>query len=477
MQRFPICIDDVVDLLHLERSPHGGGRESYQVKCPFCGDSKYHMNINTVKNTYNCFRCGGSHTGGGALDLYGRVALGKDLIPGRGGNGSFLYEKLTDALGVQRGPMPYVYGRYDYRRSDAVFPASDENLHRAYSALLNIEGLSLTDAHRKKLIARGLDEASIEKNGYRSVRSNFNWGKKYPEDVEEYRQLGIGQAVMEYKPLSKVPRDVLIGGYVAARVLERQGISMERVPGFFQVKERWMFHFEVGMLIPTRNRNGLIVGLQARKDQGWLRYMTISSKHLPCGVTDRISRAHFPLANAPLSKDSKILITEGPLKADVSVHLLSERNVLIAAIPGVNQIKILDEIFRAARDAGVTKIYNCFDMDKVTNPHVAEASRKLRKMAEGYNLSLHVGVWDGEYAKIKWFELFGLCRSHGIRTRAMPESTADLIVEVGRMAQSLYERGIRHSHYFARNGIVKKYWAEETKGIDDYLLREKMRGA
>lgn len=331
MQPFSIQIDSVVDLLQLSRDPKGGGGSSYQVKCPFCGDSKYHMNINTVKNTYYCFSCGGSRTGGGALDLYGRVALGKELIPGKaedGGNGSYLYAKLADALGMQRGVVHYARNNGNSQKDYGIRPASDENLNRAYSALLNIRELSLTNFHREKLMERGLDRVSIERNGYRSVLPYFDWGSVFWEDAAEYGRLGIYDAAMKYRQLRRQRKNILVGGYVVARILERQGISMEGVPGFFRLNDRWVFRLEPGMLIPTRNRDGLIVGLQTRKDDGDIRYMTVSSKDFPGGVTEKISRAHFPLANAPLTENSKILITEGPLKADVATSAFNGPSVM-----------------------------------------------------------------------------------------------------------------------------------------------------
>ena len=103
---FSISIDQVVDLLGLERDPrHGHGRASYNVKCPFCDDKKYHMNINPGKNAYNCVHCQGDKTGGGALDLYGRAALGVELRPGKtkaGGNGDFIFAKLCEALSISK---------------------------------------------------------------------------------------------------------------------------------------------------------------------------------------------------------------------------------------------------------------------------------------------------------------------------------------------------------------------------------------
>lgn len=476
MQQFSIRIDAVVDLLGLERAPGGRRGRSFQVKCPFCDDPKYHMNIDTMKNTYNCFRCGGSHSGGGALDLYGRAALGIELIPGKkedGGNGNILYAKLAEALGMENGQYHYARTRRGYSDPTSNKPTSDENLNKAYSAVLDFPEFKLTDTHYDNLRRRGLDDATIVRNGYRSIRRGCDWVRNYNyrNTVEEYDQLGIESAAKNYKKINYLSENLRLAGYIVAQSLERQEVSMEGVPGFFRLKGKWMFRMEPGMLIPTRNRDGLIVGMQVRKDSGNLRYMTVSSKSLPDGVDEGISRAHFPLANAPLSNKAKILITEGPLKADVAQHLLGREDILMVAIPGVSHISLLKPIFDKAKEAGIKVIYNCFDMDKITNPNVAAASRKIRELAKSYKLIFHPITWDQDYAQAKWMELYGLCQHLGIPAKPLPDEPSILFLEVGRMAVRLHEKGVRHSCYMTQEGMVKRYWSDETKGIDDFLLR------
>lgn len=77
MPSFSVNIEEVVDFLGLERKPNSRrGADSFDVKCPFCNDGGYHMNIHTTKNTYHCVKCMDStQKKTGVLDLYGRVAL------------------------------------------------------------------------------------------------------------------------------------------------------------------------------------------------------------------------------------------------------------------------------------------------------------------------------------------------------------------------------------------------------------------
>ena len=64
---FPFGIADVVELLGLtvrRRLP-----SSLYLNCPFCGDLRGRLNVNTDKNVWRCNRCGAA---GGMLALYAR---------------------------------------------------------------------------------------------------------------------------------------------------------------------------------------------------------------------------------------------------------------------------------------------------------------------------------------------------------------------------------------------------------------------
>ena len=64
---FPFGIADVVELLGLtvrRRLP-----SSLYLNCPFCGDQRGRLNVNTDKNVWRCNRCGAA---GGMLALYAR---------------------------------------------------------------------------------------------------------------------------------------------------------------------------------------------------------------------------------------------------------------------------------------------------------------------------------------------------------------------------------------------------------------------
>lgn len=73
---FPFGIADVVELLGLtvrRRLP-----SSLYLNCPFCGDQRGRLNVNTDKNVWRCNRCGAA---GGMLALYARYNCTSNAEP------------------------------------------------------------------------------------------------------------------------------------------------------------------------------------------------------------------------------------------------------------------------------------------------------------------------------------------------------------------------------------------------------------
>ena len=86
---------DVINALGLEINPRQSPQmPSFNVRCPFCDDKKYHMNVNTEKDLYKCFRCGDK---GGTVVATGtpeEVALVE---------GSYTGQYLKKVLGERHG--------------------------------------------------------------------------------------------------------------------------------------------------------------------------------------------------------------------------------------------------------------------------------------------------------------------------------------------------------------------------------------
>ena len=465
--RFPIRISDVVNLLGLERDPKGtSNASSYYVKCPFCNDKKYHMNICEAKDSYRCVRCSGDDKNLGVLDLYGRVRFG---TPCTNNNSKMLFMELKGEL---EGAVPNFTLSHETEVFKDIEPAADESLDKVYTALLKLPYLKLSNEHRENLKRRGLNDKSIAVNGYASVTNPKDWVYKQPRynaANSVYEARNLGEEKKKYSRIAKTSQLKIVAGMLIANDLERQGYNLSRVPGFFKLAGISCFYLTPGMLIPTRNHLGQIVGLQTRRDnidKSDLRYVTLSSKSLEGGVTTNISRIHFPKANAALNENSVVCLTEGPLKADITVELI-EKPVVFVAVQGVNNTKKLTEIVALLKEYKITKIYNYLDMDKLTNPHVAEAGRKIRKKLKEKGIELNNIFWDENYARRKEQNMKALCVLKSIDWR----ETGRVITNLGTNCVNLYNHDI-DCNTVIRDGkeIIEDAWDSRTKGIDDYLL-------
>lgn len=471
---FPISIDQVVDLLKLERDPKTAGRVSYNVRCPFCdgGESgKYHMNINLEKNVYFCPKCmDAMQRNTGALDLYGRVRYGTPLRS----NGKELFHKLSLELelnGYQREARPR-------QRAAEILPAGDEKLNLAYRALLNLPYLALSEEHLKNLRKRGVDETTARKHGYATLpeakklldnhaRSTAarGWYEKNKAQIE---------AVREHFP-AYVHDEHMLAGLLIASDLEKKNVPLDHVPGFFRLLDHWCFRYMPGMLIPTVSYEGCIVGMQIRLDdsaKSKLRYMTVSAKGFPEGVTSSIARMHVSREQESRMPSCEVFLTEGPLKADVALALWRTFDTaprVILAVQGVNNVRELPEIAEKLVRDGIKEITLALDMDRLGNTYVARAEDTIAKICREHGLRVFRLYWDLPYALAKERELKELCWSKNLTVPQKGSSFAN----IAEMAETLSKNQIEFDIVVNPDGIREKcHWRSETKGIDDYLLTE-----
>ena len=455
MEAFSLPMGDIISLLGLERDKRGGNRTQINVRCPFCNDNKYHCNVNLVSGVYHCVRC---NTGGGALDLYARVRRNQ---PATAENSKELFQELKSSLS---SPSYSPYHHRQHSEQNRILCAPDPVLNEAYKKLLSFPPFHLSFYHEKKLKNRGLEEEEILRNGYRSCPGTFEWVKKskfYPQLLNERSAiLAEAKKKEELKKYSTLQlfACIIVGEYVAATC------STERVPGFFKLNGHPCFKLQglSGILIPTRNERGEIVSMQLRTDNFRVRYMTISSKYLG-GPTEGISRIHYPVGNDPFTNETKIFLTEGPLKADVALSLAKKlcpnKKIAFAAMQGVNNTKQANHFFRLVkRSAPEAKVLLAFDMDKCSNPFVLEACKSIGSFATKNGVLLETYCWDPETAEKKRKYYDNLAKCHNIQTAHTGNPYQDLIL----CTEALHKAGVSLSKSVSG-------WKEETKGIDDYL--------
>lgn len=327
-------MQDVICLLGLPAPP--AGKSSYYIPCPCCDDRPKgkHLNINLRKDVFRCPRCGFS---GGVLDLYAAFA---------GVSREEAYKALAGKR-TFRAPAPRVEKK----------PQAEENplldvdaRHATYQALLS--RLSLATDHRENLLSRGLSPEEIHRLGYKTTP--------------------------------------VLGFSSLAKRLREKGLYLAGVPGFYKNQGQWTLKIPGrGILIPVRDIQGQIQGLQVRLDNVERRkFRWVSSAGLEegCGAKTWVHLAGEP---RPL-----MLLTEGPMKADV-IHFLTGQTVL--AVAGVNSLTQLRPVLEELRAVGMEKVMTAFDMDYLVNPHVENGQENLAALLDQLKIPYGTYLWDPRY--------------------------------------------------------------------------------
>ncbi|MBR2311645.1 MAG: DUF3854 domain-containing protein, partial [Oscillospiraceae bacterium] len=326
------------------------GRPVYNISCPCCDDNprKKHLNINLNKDVFCCPRC---HFSGGVFDLYSYYS-GVDRKLAR--------EVLMEKLGLKDSGSTYDGSKHKQERrtiqrpilQDIELPLTDiDARHETYAALLG--KLSLASDHRENLLSRGLTDELIRDYGYKTMP--------------------------------------VVGFSALAKQLQSEGYYLGGVPGFYHTKEgAWTFiHERRGILIPARDQDGKIQGLQIRLDnvkKGKFRWISSIGKQDGCKA-----EGWTHLKGEPTQT---VLLTEGPLKADVINHITG---LTVVAVPGVNSLKHLQSTLEYLQSQGTTKIMTCFDMDYLKNPHVRDGYYNLANILAGVGIEYGTYLWDPQF--------------------------------------------------------------------------------
>lgn len=337
MQTFHMT--DIISALNLPQPT--SGRSAYYVQCPLCdGNPKHrHLNINLRKEVFRCAKCGVS---GGMFDLYSLyTGTARDKVR----------QALIEKLDPQINPnLPKV--RIESKPAIEECPISDiETRHKTYSALLS--KLTLANDHIENLRNRGLSIEDIERLGYKTTP--------------------------------------VLGMSTIAKQLENDGYNLAGVPGFFRCSDdSWTFIQEQrGILIPVRDVEGRIQGLQIRRDNAIKRkFRWMSSTERKDGCQSK-GWTHIAGPVRPI-----MLLTEGPMKADI-INTLSDASVI--AVPGVNSLTYLQSALEILREKGLKEIKTAFDMDFLINWHVQNGYNNLLELLNNMGFRFGTYIWDSRY--------------------------------------------------------------------------------
>lgn len=328
---------DIIELLGLPPPP--ANRSNYNIACPCCDTEPYkkHLNINLQKDVFRCPRCGFA---GGVFDLYAHYSG----IPRKN-----VRETLLARLNVQgveakepRTPPPVI---------EECPPTDIDTRHATYTALLG--KLSLASDHRENLLQRGLTQQEIERLGYKTTP--------------------------------------VVGTTTLAKQLQDEGHYLSGVPGFFRNNSgQWSFvHGWRGIMIPVRDLSGRIQGIQVRRDNATrrkFRWISTAGAKDGCHAENWIHVAGNPTKS--------VILTEGPMKADI-VHFFTGQTVV--AVAGVNSLNQLPPVLEILQSQGTEQIMTAFDMDFLTNPHVQRGYHNLVSMLGNAGIAYGTYVWDARY--------------------------------------------------------------------------------
>ena len=470
----PFSMEEIFDFMGVDYWKYARNRTRFNMPCPHCDRSSFsktRLNVNLEKKVWRCAKCG---AGGNGVNYYKYVTTGDHTMS------ATEYGKTIEFLKTAMGNSSEYAAR---RQTASAFlkkekqitkadMAPDKILHQTFSALLKLPVFALRDEHRQNLLSRGLDDDAIQRNGYRSFPSGVQMDPFIDPMIRVlYKRNNWGEVRLKIPKLNKIGDIALQIGLSIGSWLQQAECIMEGVPGFFLFEGHWCFLIpEKGIIIPTRNMRGQIVALQVRTNNKNVRYLTISASGLENGVTENISRVHWPLDNDSLQGGPdlirpEILITEGPLKADVALHLLrkgnSQTKIAFVAIQGINNTNALMRDCDRLVKLGYKSVTNALDMDRLTNINVLNGTKRLRQLLEEKDLKFKSMYWDPESAAHVAQELFILCeRTEGVK---MPEKKSqNPFVAAAQFTVALADAGVA-----VPDGIAD--WPSSTKGIDDHL--------
>jgi hypothetical protein len=350
MNDFPFTIRDVLSAVSVPIRRTDGN--FLYIDCPVCYEQntkkKGKCQIRLDTNVFNCPRCG---TGGGMLKLYSLIKNCSEKEANRAMR-EYVKSPTFNAKREQES-----YQKAVESTPKLVKLASKPVIDRTYRTLLSL--CVLRKEHKQNLLKRGLTEKQIAHYGFKSVP----W--KNESDT------------------------------IVKQLLEK-GCTLKGVPGFYEEHGNWKMNVSYknrGFFIPMLNIKGQCLGMQIRRDTSDPKYLWFSSS----GYEKGCNRTSIPTFSNHWKIGKSVCITEGGLKAYVA-HAHS--GVTFIGIAGVTQFKILPLLFTQLKNAGVTTICDCFDMDYKENPHVRKARERLKEEIINAGFLYARYEWDANYKGI-----------------------------------------------------------------------------
>ncbi|MGN9098275.1 hypothetical protein [Flintibacter porci] len=364
-------------------------REEVEASCPFCGDNgpgKHHLFLNTTRNIFRCVLCGEK---GNSVSLYAKL---------EGVSNRQAFQALSEDARIFRFPKPPLSKKPAERE-----PSSLAVRHSTYHEMLM--HLQLSPKHKADLLSRGLSEERIEHNMYRSL------------------------------PSSESARRLLAG-------ILSDFHTLEGIPGFYVKDGQWTIAGCSGLLIPYRDKDGLIQGLQVRLDDETnpaRKYRWLSSRGMAHGTR---SRSYIHVTGNLSAKTA--YLTEGGLKGDVASFL--DHDALFLCFAGVTATAGIKEVLLSMKS--IEEVVVALDMDKLMNWRVQRAMENLMDLIRDLP-GLHVRLmnWNMCFKGVDdFYKARNDAMSHGVNILDMTSNFITIrLEELWKQEYPGQDRGFIHT--------------------------------
>ena len=265
--------------------------------------------------------------------------------------------------------------------------------------------LQLSPKHKADLLSRGLSEERIEHNMYRSL------------------------------PASESARRLLAG-------ILSDFHTLEGIPGFYVKDGQWTIAGCSGLLIPYRDKDGLIQGLQVRLDDETnpaRKYRWLSSRGMAHGTR---SRSYIHVTGNFSAKTA--YLTEGGLKGDVASFL--DHDALFLCFAGVTATAGIKEVLLSMKN--IEEVVVALDMDKLMNWRVQRAMENLMDLIRVLP-GLHVRLmnWNMSFKGVDdFYKARNDAMSHGVNILDMTSNFITIrLDELWKQEYPGQDRGFIHT--------------------------------
>jgi len=359
--------------------------------CPFHGDETFgNFKINDKKGIFKCFACGAYGDGVQFVkDLFNlsykpavlRIAVDQGIITETQAE-EYLGGKIGDVQ-VQMASLDSLRG--PEKRNGIIKPVSEYQRHVAYTIFM--KHVTLSDKHRAYLRSRGLTDEEIEKKGFFT----------FPTPTEEFvkqladtcRKYGVSTNLYKGVPGFHTTPDMATGG------------THRGEPEFI-----FTFAKRNGIGIPHKNGQGMITGIQIRKDtvnDKKKRYTWFSSSYAGYDDNNYIfgSVAGAPTHVAyPAERKFKdvVFITEGFFKAE---ELAKHFGAISISVSGVGNYRTINDDLKKIPFLKLHHLFVAYDADMCKNIQVYQhAKNMVNLIREEYpDVKVYMAIWREEDGK------------------------------------------------------------------------------